>query len=241
MSLTLAQIRTRLRVFIADEAATGITQEFTDADLLEYVSSAVEKYSDFRPHRIHATLTTVAQQSDYALPAAALAITRVDWTPSALYGSFVGLGAAFYQKEWQDDALLAVRDQLLRNVNRATQTSWAEVNYESSYTSGRYVRLYPAPQAAGDHIDVWYTSLHPLNAGSTGYDTIPANHLNHIAKLASAVILLRKARQLVMLPDITQGNAMRLGSDPGRVLLNEATYLDSQVEQSLSDPISGRS
>lgn len=233
MSASLSNLYTEIRNAIGDEGESGVNQEYTDSQLAHFIANAVTRYSEFAPHVLVTTLTSVADQADYALPSAAVAVRQVKWrdTPYTVPSNLTPT----LNLEWQDDALLAVRDQLIANFDRLTQTSWAVVNYAHSYMGGLYLRLYPAPTTADEDIQVWYTTAHSL-VGSQ-YPTIPANHASHVAKLAYALILRREARIMLRQPDINAGQGLRVGSAPAQRLLQESQQLEQEVYDALSTPV----
>ena len=240
MSVTLSALYTTIRLEIQDEAQTGVTPEFTDAQLDTFITRAVERYSRLAPHVMRENINTVAYQDAYAVNANAFSVRKVEWRPSA--GSVLPYNAdPFWFNDWQDDALIVVRNQLIRNYDNIGRTSWAEINYSSSFMGGRYVRLFPCPTDANQKVDVWYNAPHPLNAGSTGYDTIPSMDIDSVAQFAIAIILRRRARTLLALPDQTVGQSNRVGSDPARTLEGLARYYEERAINSLSSPVATRS
>lgn len=236
MTVSLSNLYTAIRNGVGDEAETGVDQEYTDAQLNNYIAQAVTRYSAHVPHVIKQTQTTVANQSEYALNSAATSVRQVKWRSTSY--SVPNSVTAALNLEWQDDALLAVRDQMLANFDRLTQTSWAVINYPHSYMGGLYLRLFPAPQNASEDIEIWYTTDHTL-VGSA-YPTIPAAHAEHISDLAIALILRREARRMLRSPDQAAGEGLRVGSAPAGRLLTEAEFLEQQVFDRLSTPVGGR-
>jgi len=139
--------------------------------------------------------------------------------------------------EWRDNALLDVRDQIIANFDRATRTSWAQTNNVNSWQGGSYMVLYPTPVSDGEDIEAWYTTMHPLNADGTAYDTIPSEHIEKIVLLATAITMRREARIMLRQPDVAGGQGLRIGSKPGQILMQEAQYIEQQVADSLTIPV----
>lgn len=123
MSISLSTLYTRLRNAIGDEGETGVDQEYTDADLANYLAQAVTRYSAHVPHVLVQTQTTVADQSDYALPSNATGVRQVKWRYTTYV--FPASLTPTFNAEFRDDALLMVRDQIIANFDRQTLTSWA--------------------------------------------------------------------------------------------------------------------
>lgn len=236
MSVPLSTLYQAIRNGLGDEGETGVDQEYTDASLNNYIGQAVLRYSGFVPHTIKTTLLTVTDQSEYALPSTAFGVRQVKWRTQA-YASPHNV-TPLLGREWRDDALLAVRDQMLANFDRMTQTSWATINYPNSFMGGLYLRLFPTPTNANEDIEVWYNTSHTL-VGST-YPTILAEHSEHVADLAIALVLRREARIMLRQPDINAGQGLRVGSAPALRLLTEAEYIEQQVSDKLSLPVGGR-
>lgn len=236
MSVSLSSLYTAIRLGIGDESETGVDQEYTDASLNNYIASAVTFYSRYLPHVIKQTQTTVADQSEYALPLAATGVRDVKWrnTPYTIPSN----ATPTLNLEWQDNALLAVRDQMIANYDRVTRTAWAVINYPNSYTGGLYLRLFPAPVNSDDDIEIWYTTDHSLVGSS--YPTIPAEHAEHISNLAIALLLRREARIMLRQPDINAGQGLRVGSAPAQRLIMEAEFIEQQVTDRISIPVGGR-
>lgn len=239
MSLNLSTLLARARLAVSDEARTGVTQEYSDANLSIFVAEAVEVYSDYNPHRMAASLTTVAQQEYYALPSDCVRLLRVQW-----YTTFAPLfpnQAPFYFYDYNDPSLVYVRDQLMKNFNEITRTSWAEVNYPYSYMNGRYLRLFPMPTNAGDQVLISYEGLHPLNALGTAYDTIPDRHMDILVKLTEARVYRRRASRLTSSPDLQAGQTIRTGSKPAQILIMMAYRLEEEALAEFNGPAAGRS
>ncbi len=73
---TLATLRARLRVVLGDNAAAGYLWQ--DGVLNRHLDDAVRAYSRFFQREAVATITTVAGQAEYDLPAGASAVVRVE-------------------------------------------------------------------------------------------------------------------------------------------------------------------
>jgi hypothetical protein len=73
---TLAELRSGLRTLLNDNAADGYL--WADAALNLHLNDAIRSYSRSFPRETEATITTVAGQSEYDLPAACVAVVRVE-------------------------------------------------------------------------------------------------------------------------------------------------------------------
>lgn len=234
-TVLLTDLRSRVRDEIGDEAEVGVDTDYSDSQLNSYISRAVERYSELAPYVKKHTLLTVADQYLYELPSDTMDVRDVKWrnTPFTVPTNV----APTMRLEWKDNALLDVRDQIVKNFDQMTRTGWAQTNYADSYYPGAYLILYPTPTQPDQDVEVWYTARHPLYGDGTGYDTIPADHAEHVARLAVAIVLRREARIMVRQPDIASGQGLRVGSRPGKELLAEAQFLEQQVVDALNRPV----
>lgn len=239
MSLTLSTILNRVRIAVGDESRAGVTQEFSDANLSLLVAEAVEVFSENSPHRMVTTVVTVANQEYYALPSDSVRVLTAEWNTTV--APLFPTQAPFYFFDFNDPSLIYVRDQLLKNYNEITRTSWAEVNYPYSYMAGRWLRLFPVPTDDGDNVRVTYEGLHPLNALGTAYDTIPDNQMNAIVKLTEARVYRRRASRLTSSPDLQAGQTIRTGSKPALGLIQMAYRLEEEALADFNGPTASRS
>jgi len=82
---TLAELRSRLRFLLNDNAADGYL--WSDAALDLYLNDALRDYSRTLPRRGETMVTIVAGQSEYALPEDCLLVTRVEVAGAAEEGA----------------------------------------------------------------------------------------------------------------------------------------------------------
>lgn len=239
MSLNLEELVSNLRENIGDELESGIDNEFSDNRLkLLWIPRAVESYSQLFPHILVQSLTTVADQDYYQVSTNAIRVLSVNWRATGVPSYAVV--TPYWFTEWYDNARIFIRDQMLANYNGIGLTHWQEVNNPNSFMSGLWLRVFPTPTAAGDEIKVEYAALHPLNAGGTAYDTIRADHLSYVVKLAEAAILKRRARSMLSVPDIQSGETRREAAKVAESLRYEAGALEEEVRNGLTFPVGAR-
>jgi hypothetical protein len=164
-------------------------EDLTTARLDRFIAAAVRFYSQYNPKEDSDTLTTVANQQDYALPSDFVVMNDVEWYPSGqLFGNLAaGQPAAEYEMMLKRPARYHhPSDRIIETINRsaladATAGKWEVV--------GNKVRLWPAPSSAGEEITYHYGACHALNEDKDGYDDIPVVDLDIVVKLTLAEVL----------------------------------------------------
>jgi len=194
--MLLSDIRQRFR-----DRVTNTT--YTDEELDRLIAAAVRFYSRHAPRVLETTINTVNGQQDYTLPEDVWLVTDVEWWPFGKPVTTEVTSPAIYTENVQKYISHAPADRLIDNINRmgaedTLRGEWEQRNHTT-------LRLYPTPEANDLAVKVTYTVEHALNAGSTGYDTIPDVHLEPLVDLVIAEHLLAQAVNRVNEPDYTAG------------------------------------
>jgi hypothetical protein len=167
--------------------------EYSSSQLNLYIKKAVETYGKYRSFTRKSTLTTVADQDLYELPADCTRLISCQYrTAEANEYDELDNYYPWLFEDWDYYALTAIRNHLIAAYDEVGMGMWREVNYPSSYMGGRYVILYPPPEQSGDSIEIWYGTNHPLSG--MDYDTIPSTDKGYIRDIAVALVDMREAR-----------------------------------------------
>ncbi len=142
---TLSELRSALRVLLNDNAAEGYL--WGDAALNLHLNDAIRDYSRSLPRQQETTVTTVAGQREYDLPADCLAVTRVE---------IVGDGG---------------RSLLLPDPGGETGSPAGSGSYEAF--DGRLL-LSPAPAESGLPLSLRYLAPHAGLVDDGDLSTVPA-------------------------------------------------------------------
>ncbi len=157
---TLSELRSALRVLLNDNAAEGYL--WGDAALNLQLNDAIRDYSRTLPRQREVTLSTVAGQREYDLPADCLGVTRVE---------IVGTGG-----RW-----------LLPPDSGGEAGSPAGAGSYETF-DGRLL-LSPAPAEAGLSLAVRYLAPHATLAADGDLSTVPAGDEDLLLTFACARIL----------------------------------------------------
>lgn len=176
--------------------------DWEDTAIKRFIARAVKLYSRYAPYYKDTTLTTVADQDLYALPNDCVKLVSCDYRLSTVpwltdldqYDGLVSTQFPYWFQDYEFRSLTIARDKLLQVHNELGKGIWRQITYTTSYAGGQYVVLYPAPDTAGETIDIRYTCVHPRQ--SNDYFTIPAADSEDIEKLTVALMLDAKANLL---------------------------------------------
>lgn len=176
--------------------------ETQDADKSKrQIASAVRYYSRYNPYIVLYEFTTTIDVSAYDLPAGATIIVDVLW-PADEALTVINVGA--------------VREAMLRRpvrydlvAERVIEDIKSNAFYDHLLGNWRrqndQVVLVPTPGVTGQDVQLWYGQDHAINAGATGYDTIPAADMDILADLALVEVLLQKQIETATEPNYREG------------------------------------
>ncbi len=219
--------------------------EYSNEDLSLMLGRAVDFYSRYRPYVFEYTLTTVANQRDYAAPSGKMRIKSHNYRsfPSLLSGTYVaywnapsGAPTVLASRDWGDEALNRIRMELVSRLDDAGRGVIEETNYTTSYASTSYLRLCPTPTDSGTSVTVGYTATHPLQ--NNNYFTIPAEHAIYLQKLVTADVLDMRANGSDNTSSRVQiGTTNIQFGQTSNSLRRQANALRQEVSDALSSPV----
>lgn len=180
-----------------------------DSDWLEgiLIPRAVRLYSEWAGVETETTVTTVADQEEYDLPADCVLVTEVEWWPSSsdvLTGDLIA-PAIVDTTQSQGYGYTRPSEFLIDNANRAAVTRqqrgfWRQKNTDT-------LVLDPEPTAGGLSVTVTYQAIHERTGTEANrtYATIPDAHLDAIVLLTEAEYLAALASRASWKDDFRQG------------------------------------
>lgn len=193
-----------------------------DSDWLEdvLIPRAVRLYSEWAGVETDTTITTVADQDEYDLPADCVLVTEVEWWPSSsdvLTGDLVA-PAIVDTTQSQGYGYTRPSEFIINNANRAAVTKqqrgfWRQKNMDTLVLS-------PEPTAGGLSVTVTYQATHARTGSgvSRTYATIPDAHLDAIVLLTEAEYLEARASRASWKDDFRQGaSSVERGHVPGNL------------------------
>lgn len=228
-------IATNVRTRVNDLDSTNY--EFTDADLTVLLANAIDVYNRLNPYIKEWTLTTVADQKDYALPADCVRAIDVPWRPYpglqpnvivAYFNALYGTADILPVKDWSDEVIVKQRQEWAIRFENIGAGASEQLPYTTSYSNSKYIRLMPTPSRAGDTVLVRYTANHPIQAND--YFTIPLEHVEQIRKLLTAEVLeIRGNKILTNVSDLAIGTSRFRFANSGQQLILRAAVLRQEV------------
>jgi len=173
--------------------------EFDTDHVADAVDRAADEYSRLRPYYRETTVTTVEDEDTYSLPTGCVRVVSCDYRTTTVneYGELDDYFPYTFG-DWNHPGLTLIRQRLMQAYDDIGRGYWVQLNSVSSYRSGQYLILYPAPDNAGDTFTVRYTALH--TKVSDDYPAIPSQHIQHIEDLAVAFLLEIRARKMDNVP-----------------------------------------
>jgi hypothetical protein len=224
---TVGGVNITSRVKLGLEGTSAPTSpEYSDADLDVILEQAIAEYSNEVPYIQKSTITTVVNQDSYALPSTAMHVVEVEYRKTLVNADEI---------DWDEDDYipgidttgLEAMDYIRRKLRIATdkigEGTWEEVDNLTSYGSGRYLVVYPAPEEVGT-IRLRFSCVHPLVG--TNYITIPSHHANVIARICIAIGKETKAAMMMHEP---------LDYDSGQTRMRQSSLRSSLVMEAKSE------
>jgi len=224
MSVTIADITQRVEDRYSYETveATRLTRTIT---------SAMRWYNRHAPRVRIGSLTTVADQENYALPSDCPrdGVVEVYWFPGIDFSGYTDL----YQ-QWADAEVWEFRnpsERIIAAINRGYARDFQRGSHD--IREGELV-LIPTPATAGTVVYFEYAGNHELNIDETAYETVPAEHLEVIALLTVAELLLDQSFNNLPRPDYSTGYERFKRSHIPRNIRDEVKYMRGQAKAELS-------
>lgn len=236
-------IGTTVRTVIGDSDASN--QEFSDTQLAQLLTRAINFYSRFRPYYLQSSITTVLGQSDYLAPSNAMKMVEVDYrlypglstnTYVAFFNALYGSADILPMRDWRDDVLNKIRQEYAVRFDEIGVGKFGMVQYSTSYSNQNYIRLYPTPTRDGDVVNITYTATHPLQ--NNNYFTIAPHHVIYIEKLLEAEVKEVRVGVLESNPiDVSIGTTRVQIANSTRALRMSVSSLRQEVIDALSVPV----
>jgi hypothetical protein len=199
-----------IETYIRQEVADDVTPyEYSTTVLNNAIAQAVRWYNEMKPYIKSGSFTTVKDQSLYALPSDCLRVIELHYKitdTDEFYTQYSDV-YPFDFTDYDSESLTIVRNKLVAAYEKHAHYFWEQITYLTSYKSGRYVILYPAPSNNTDTVKFRYTREHSLSGSD--YPTIPWEDANDFINL---VILALNRRELA------------------RMMRSPARYRDGQTE-----------
>jgi hypothetical protein len=192
MTVAQADLKTKLEALFSETLG--------DTMLTDCVDAAVTFYSRYSPTITEATMSLVEDQVLYNLPDTFLFFAWFDWWPD---------GEATVSGTTHDELWDTAYEAALLDAKARRLSPFVEV-------AGKKLILHTAPSDDED-VPYAYYGLHVLESGN--YATIPPEDETLLLQLAAAEVLERKAGQVALDPDITEGLLqLRVRSVTGNII-----------------------
>lgn len=219
-----SEIITRARYRLSDASAVI----FGSAEMTSHLEAVVNDYSAYNPYMTSTTITTVADQSLYTLPAACLWLSRV-YIDDADNDS----------SETIEDILVDIRDYLdsydLHQLRAQLRERYSNYGQPVATMWNAQLYLHPAPTDAGDSIVVQYGGIHAATTGN--YTTIPLDHIPLIEDMLVLRCLDAMALDASLRPDYSDGQSRITNTTMADKLQRMADRVRVKVENKLSMPV----
>jgi len=211
--------------------------ELTDAAFNDWLAHAVRVYSNHKPYIKEATITHVEDQDIYALPSDFLWMLdcqyRLDFDTDVYAPMEETTLAGYTTYDWP--ALDLIRRSLRLAYDNIGRGHWEVITCRVSYTSGKYLIIYPAPNDSVNTFTIRYACAHPLSG--TDYHTIPPAHATCFAELLVAAGLRRRASQFLTQPmDYDAGQTRVRRGSAVEILYKQAEKREAAVWNGLRSP-----
>ena len=185
---------------------TAVADKYTlatiaDAKSKRQIASAVRFYSRYNPHITLWEFTTTVDVNAYDLPDGATIIIDVLW-PADEALTIVNVGAIRESMLRRPVRYDLVSERVIENIKSDAFYSDYLGNWRRQ---NEQVILEPTPGVTGQDVQLWYGKAHALNAGATGYDTIPDEDLNILTDLSIVEVLLQLQIEAATRPDYAEG------------------------------------
>lgn len=212
--------------------------EFSDATLNEWLVHAVREYSNYNPYLKETSIDHVKDQDIYALPSGLIRITECQYRMDFDTGYYEPMEdsalAGFTTYDYE--ALDLTRRKLRADYDLISKGHWEVITCRASYTSGKWLVVYPAPSASSEDFTIRYTCAHPLSG--TDYHTIIPEHASLFADLLTAYALRRRAIKTLKSPlDYDAGQTRLRRGGNIKPLFDMADRIEAQVWNALRKPI----
>lgn len=187
---------------------TAFTDRFTSetvdqSRLTRLIASAVSEYSRYNPRLRSTTLSTVADQVEYNLPSDCLWVLECYWWPMGEMFAELRAGAEQAYILQHPSRYHMVSDRVIDDINQSEHIQRTIARWEQR---NKILVLGAEPSAGGtDDIALVYAAKHEINAGSTGYDTLPDEDLAIMADLTLSIYLQSRSAELALEPDWAEG------------------------------------
>lgn len=178
------------------------TETISPDKMNRHIAAAVRWYSRFNPYIKRGEITTEADQRLYDLPSGCIVVIKVEYWPTG--GVSVELSAKheFETMFRRPAAYDLFSERIIEDIKedehiKRVRGDWAIEN--------KQIALYPVPSGSSTTVYVDYGATHALNAGATGYDTIPTEDLEIVRDLVVAEIIEGKMTEFSIEPDYSEG------------------------------------
>lgn len=232
-----------VRLLIGDNEPANY--EFTDDELGILLDFAIVYYQRLKPYILETDITIVADQSDYVAPVNMVRPIFVEYrtvaglsTESALvyFNTVYGTTELIPFRGWSDETINRMRDEWRIRFDAIGAGQSEFNNYLTSYSSVRFIRLFPTPKNGGDTFALRYEAFHPQQ--NNDYFTIPPEHVTHVQKLLLAEVFDQRATKMsATATQVSTGSTVMKFDKAIDALLNRANFLRNEVRDALFIPI----
>ncbi len=189
-----------VRLVVLDRWSTSIdTSKFA-----RLVASAMRYYSRWNPRVVETTLTTVADQQFYDLPSGCIGVREAYWHPSGSPYSTVWANREAIFSLRQPERYFLPSERVIEDINEEAYEHALTGRWEFLSGQGQLC-ITPEPTVAGTEFPVVYYAEHQINAGATGYETIPDADLDILANLVLAEVIEAEVLVASVSPDYAEG------------------------------------
>lgn len=231
-----------VRLAVGDNNASDY--EFSNTDLLLLFDYAIRAYQEYRQYTLTQTFTTVADQKDYALPSSCISVLSHTYRnlPGISSDAFVsyyntlnGYPVFVPYYEYTDLVLNRVREEFYKRVDDLGAGQATVIDYQTSYTATKYLRIFPTPTTGGDTFTVTFTANHPIQ--NNDYFTIPAADAMQVRKLLQAQVLeARLVKMASTANEFASGTTKTKFERSMNALERQIGDLRQQVHDALTSP-----
>lgn len=163
----------------------GTSWTFGTKDWDQLIPRAVLFYSGYNPRLTQAELTTVTDQSEYALPSGCILVKDCLWYKGAEISANLLIGSdpwVLNRRDWRPNM---PSDAVIDDINDDALLQRMRGDWEQ-WKGNDQLHLSPTPTIAGNSIHITYTSNHVLSNSDTEYATIPDEDLYIVTDLVLA-------------------------------------------------------
>jgi hypothetical protein len=198
------------------------------------IAAAVRWYNRHAPRKRIGSLTTVANQDSYDLPADCPGggVLDVYWYPGVDFSGYADL-----YEQWADTAAWVFRkpsERVIEAINRGYLRRFQRGTWD---VREEKLVLIPTPASSGTTVYFLYAGNHELSGEGDAYETIPSEHLEVLVLLTVAELLLDQSFGNIPRPDYTAGFERMKRSHIPRNVREHVAFLRAQASAELSSAV----